>query len=167
MHIFCASFPPIIDENARVLVLGSMPGAASLAAREYYAHPRNVFWPILFGLWGLPPEADYQKKIDHVLSRGVAIWDVAKTCYREGSGDATIRDAQINDFAALFVCYPRIHKVFFNGRLAESLFTRYCKEAAGNRAHVPLPSTSPAYTLPFERKIEAWRVVRAAAEMET
>ena len=164
MHTFCASFPPIADEKTRVLVLGSMPGAASLAAGEYYAHPRNAFWPILFALWGLPPQEDYQKKVAHALAHRVAIWDVVKQCHREGSGDASIRGAQINDFGAFFMRHPQIHTVFFNGRLAESVFRRYGKEAAGNRSLVPLPSTSPAYTLPFERKMEAWRAVRLAAD---
>ena len=162
MHTFCASFPPIIDENARVLVLGSMPSAASLAAGEYYAHPRNAFWPILFAIWDLPPRADYRQKVAHALSHQVAIWDVAKTCYREASSDASIHGAQINDFEALFASYPKIHTVFFNGRLAESLFKRTVQSVTSNRQRTPLPSTSPAYTLSFDQKKAAWHAVRLA-----
>jgi len=164
MHAFCASFPPIADENSRVLVLGSMPGAASLAANEYYAHPRNALWPILFALWELPPREAYAEKVSHALSHWVAIWDVAKTCYRKASSDASIQDVTINDFDALFLRCPKIHTIFFNGKLAESLFSRYALEAASSRARVLLPSTSPAYTMPLEQKTAAWGAVRRAAE---
>lgn len=163
----CASFPPVAAPACRVLVLGSMPGVASLRAQQYYAHPRNAFWPVLYALWdaGSPPEA-YDAKLAHALSHRIAIWDVAQTCLREGSSDASIRDAKVNDFASLFDTCPDIHTICFNGRLAQTLFEKMAGSLAGTRQLIPLPSTSPAYTMPFDDKLAAWCALREAAEKE-
>lgn len=162
----CASFPPVYTPGCRVLVLGSMPGVASLRAAQYYAHPRNAFWPILYALWGRePPEGAYEARLRFAREHGVAIWDVAKTCLRQGSSDASIRQAEANDFPALFKECPDINTIFHNGRLSKDLFDRLCGDALGVR-RVLLPSTSPAYTLPFAEKLSAWRPVREAAERE-
>lgn len=167
MEAFCSSFPPVSAPACRVLVLGSMPGVASLRAAQYYAHPRNAFWPVLYALWDAgPPAARYEDRLTFALAHHVAIWDVAQTCIREGSSDAAIRDAVANDFAALFAQCPQVHTLFFNGRLAWSLFERLALDTAAGRPRVLLPSTSPAYTLPFAQKLAAWRVLREAAEQE-
>lgn len=153
--------------DARVLVVGSMPGVASLRAGQYYAHPQNAFWRILFALWDEPPRAEYEEKLAFLKNRRVALWDVAHTCFREGSLDSAIRDARPNDFAALFAACPGVHTVFFNGQAAYTLFDRLARGAQGARPRVRLPSTSPAYTLPFDKKLDAWRAVRRASERET
>lgn len=144
-----------------------MPGVASLRAAQYYAHPRNAFWPVLFALWGARPDGvDYAGRVGFALRHRVAIWDVAHTCLREGSSDASIRNAIPNDIDALLQTCPDIHTVFFNGRQAQAMFQRFHPGLRGRRALALLPSTSPAYTLPFDEKLAAWRAVREAAEQE-
>lgn len=162
----CLSFPPVCAPDARVLVLGSMPGVASLNARQYYAHPRNAFWPVMYALWGETPPAEYEKRLEFLKAHRVALWDVAAACFREGSLDSGIRNARPNDFAALFAACPEIRAVFFNGQAAWTLYHRLCPELGGGAARTRLPSTSSAYTMPFEQKLAAWRVVRIAAEGE-
>ncbi|MCL1963918.1 MAG: DNA-deoxyinosine glycosylase [Firmicutes bacterium] len=167
MKTECASFAPSIGPACRVLVLGSMPGAVSLRAARYYAHPRNAFWPVLYALWGREtPDEKYEDRLAFALSHGVALWDAARACFRDHSSDATIRAAKPNDFAALFAEYPAVHTVFCNGLTAYALFLRLAGDSAGGRPVVALPSTSPAHTLPFAQKLAAWRALRAAAEEE-
>lgn len=162
----CHSFPPVYAPDARVLVLGSMPGVASLNAQQYYAHPRNAFWPIVFALWDEKPPTDYAARLAFLRARRVALWDVAAACFREGSLDSGIRGARPNDFAALFAACPQIRAIFFNGQAAWTLYHRLCPGEGGDAPRVRLPSTSPAYTMPFEQKLAAWRAVRIAAECE-
>lgn len=165
MEEICVSFAPVAASGCRVLLLGSMPGVASLRAQQYYAHPRNAFWPILYALWDMGPPAEaYASRISFAQSHHIAIWDVAHTCRREGSSDASIRDVRANDFAALFARHPSLQAIFFNGRQAESMFNRLVKGSARDVPCTLLPSTSPAYTLPFGQKLAAWRCVRGAAE---
>jgi hypoxanthine-DNA glycosylase len=155
-------FPPIARRDARVLILGSMPGAASLAAGQYYAHPRNAFWPILGDLLGFDPAAPYRKRVQALKNARIAVWDVLHGCVRAGSLDSAIeRDSEIaNDFATFFRRHPRIAHVFFNGARAEQAFRRHALPglgAAGLR-FARLPSTSPAHaarSLPQKRA--AWR----------
>lgn len=164
MEANCRSFPPVASPGCRVLVLGSMPGVASLLAQQYYAHPRNAFWPILYALWDAgAPDAAYEARVAFALERGIAIWDVAQSCHREGSLDSSVRDVVPNDLRGFFAGHPGIRAVFFNGRLAESLFLRHFGED-GPKRRTLLPSTSPAYTLPLERKLAAWQAVRAALD---
>ena len=164
METFCTSFPPICNKTCRVVILGSMPGAASLSAQGYYAHKQNSFWPILFALWDVPLPQSYQEKIRHALLHHVAIWDVIATCTRKGSGDAAIRDATINDFSAFFAGCPDIHTVFHNGKLSQRLFAQHAPSFAAEKRCITLPSTSPAYAVPFADKLSAWQIVRESAE---
>ena len=163
------SFPPIEDGRARVLVLGSMPGAASLAAGRYYAHPRNLFWPILCDLLGADPALPYAARTRLLKANGIALWDVLESCVREGSLDSSIEDstAAANDFASFYREHPRISQVFFNGAKAESAYRRHVRAAVREtgrpRIYVRLPSTSPAHAaLSFAQKRDAWRAVMAA-----
>ncbi len=147
--------PPIIDGEARVLILGSFPSPASLAAGQYYAHRQNQFWRILEALLGEPLTAmPYAERQAAVRRAGLAIWDVYHRCERDGSLDSAIRRAEPNDFARLRRLAPHLQRVCFNGQTA-ARFARVI-EALGYPTRV-LPSTSPAYTLSFERKLEAWR----------
>ena len=163
------SFPPIENARARVLVLGSMPGGASLAAGQYYAHPQNRFWPILLDLLDAEPGLSYAARTRLLKANGIALWDVLESCVREGSLDSAIQEASIvvNDFATFFRAHPRIEHIFFNGAKAEAAYRRHvvvCLPDSGRpRRYARLPSTSPAHAaLSFEKKRDAWRVVVAA-----
>jgi hypoxanthine-DNA glycosylase len=144
-----------------------MPGQASLAARAYYAHPRNAFWPIMGALFGFAPESPYNERADALRAAGVALWDVLDTCIRPGSLDSAIRleTAGINDFPHFLASHPGIRHLFFNGATAESIFRRrVLPELAGMPLHLTrLPSTSPANAgLSFAEKLAAWRSVAGA-----
>ncbi len=141
-----------------------MPGAASLAARQYYAHPRNAFWPIMGCLTGSGPGMPYQERTIKLAQAGVSLWDVLATCQREGSLDTAIRDAQPNDFHSLFQACPHLTHVFFNGRKAEQLFVRDVRPGleknlpSRSLIYMGLPSTSPAHAgRTFEEKCRAWQ----------
>lgn len=156
------SFPPIASDSSRVLILGSMPGAASLKAGQYYAHPRNAFWPIMGALFGAGPLLPYPERVARLQAAGVALWDSLKACVRPGSLDASITDEVANDFPAFFAKYPRIEHVYFNGGKAETVFRRHALPSlpAGPYVFTRLPSTSPAHaTLPLDTKVRAWSVV--------
>jgi len=147
--------PPIISHGARTLILGSFPSPASLAAGQYYGHPRNQFWSILGAVIGVRlADIDYAGRQRALIDAGVAVWDVYRRCRREGSLDAAIRDASANDFSSLQRLAPRLALVCFNGQTAGRFAPRLA--ALGYRTAI-LPSTSPAYTLAIERKLSAWR----------
>jgi hypoxanthine-DNA glycosylase len=157
------SLPPIVSHQSKVLILGSMPGEASLKARQYYAHPRNVFWQIMGELFGAGPSLSYQERVARLQSVGVALWDALQACTRPGSLDASITEEVANDFPALFAEYPKITHVFFNGRKAETAFHRRALPALPGDGHVSarLPSTSPAHAaMRLEEKVQAWSVVK-------
>ena len=118
------SFRPISSKNARVLILGSMPGVRSLAAGQYYAHPRNNFWKIMEEVTGLKVGAEYDERLEFLKRRGIALWDVLHSCHRKGSLDAAIRrrSVKVNDFHSFFRRHPRIHTVLFNGAAAEGYY---------------------------------------------
>jgi hypoxanthine-DNA glycosylase len=147
---------PIAPRNARLLVLGSFPGGASLAAGQYYAHPRNHFWPILGALWGVAlPALPYRSRLAELRRRGVALWDVYAACVREGSLDSAIEQARPNDLAGLVARLPRLALIAHNG--GESARSMRVTAALGVPV-VRLPSTSPANaSWSFERKLAAWR----------
>lgn len=153
--MICRSFEPVFSPDARVLIVGSMPSVKSLADAQYYAHPRNAFWPILFEVFGMLPTDDYEAKKELIRRNDLALWDVAGICEREGSLDSNMRDVQFNDFASLYAACPRIHTVLCNGETAHSLFLR--SGYAGDRRVIRLPSTSPAYTMAYEKKLSIWR----------
>lgn len=152
--------PPVVSPQTRLIVLGSFPGAASLTAQQYYAHPRNQFWPILSALWGIDLRAlSYAERLDAVRQHGLGIWDVYARCHRNGSLDSAIRDAVPNDLAGLCRQLPQLQAVAHNG--AESARLMRVTRQLGLPVH-RLPSTSPANaSWSFERKLAAWRVVFA------
>ena len=154
--------PFIVDPRTRVLILGSFPGAASLRAQQYYAHPHNQFWKILQVLWlqhPLPGPDNYQQRCAWLLARGLGLWDVYASCEREGSLDSAIRNPQVNDFARPKARCPKLQLIVHNGgesfRHAKLVRQSLCVE------HFPLvklPSTSPANaSWSLDRKLEAWR----------
>ncbi len=149
-------FPPVIDWHSERLILGSFPSIASLAAGQYYAHPRNQFWRLLSDLLEEPLVAlPYQSRLQRVLAHGLGIWDVLHACDREGSGDASIRNQTVNPFGRLRRLAPRLRTVAFNGQAAGRFATEFA--AAGFRTAV-LPSSSPAHAgRSYEQKLAAWR----------
>ena len=158
------SFAPVSDARAEVLILGSMPGRASLDAGRYYAHPRNVFWRILAELFGFDADDAYEERIRALRSARIALWDVLQSCVREGSLDTRIEpDTEIaNDFGMFFREHRRIRRVYFNGAKAESSFVRHVRNEwdFASVSFARLPSTSPAHAaMSFDRKLRAWREV--------
>jgi double-stranded uracil-DNA glycosylase len=157
-------FAPIEDTAAIVLILGSMPGEASLAAGEYYAHPQNVFWPIMGELVGAHPGLPYEGRLRILRSFRIALWDVLESCIRKSSLDSHIEDASVipNDFEPFFLRHPNIAHVFFNGAKAEQCFLRYVQPALKSYSlqYQRLPSTSPANAgTPYAKKLDAWQAV--------
>ena len=160
------SFPPIARADARCLILGSMPGIASLMAGQYYAYPQNKFWPIMGQLLGFDTEhTPYAARIESLKSAGIALWDVLQSCERSGSLDAAIRrDTQVvNDFPAFFATHPDIRRVYFNGTHAAQVFTRFVQPLLPDSLDlqmVRLPSTSPAHaSLSLVDKLAVWQQV--------
>jgi len=159
------SFPPLADGDSHTLILGSMPGEASLRAQQYYAHPRNGFWPILGTLLGFDARAPYPERVAALQGAGIALWDVLHCCQRAGSLDTAIEnDSMIaNDFALFFAQHPRIRRVFFNGAKAESVFMKTVRPGLGASCALQfarLPSTSPAHAaMSLGAKIAAWAAV--------
>jgi hypoxanthine-DNA glycosylase len=157
-HDRLVGLPPVVDARTRLVVLGSFPGAASLAAQQYYAHPRNQFWPIVSALLGVDLVAlPYAQRLQAVLSRGLGLWDVYASCHRSGSLDSAIRDAHANDLAPLKRHAPRLAVIAHNG--GESARAMRETRLLGGVV-VQLPSTSPANaSWSFERKRAAWQQV--------
>jgi hypoxanthine-DNA glycosylase len=149
---------PVLDASTRVLVLGSFPGAASLAAQQYYAHPRNLLWPILSALTGEPlAQLPYDERLPRLLKHGIGLWDVLGACEREGSLDSAIRKPAANDFARLRELCPLLETVGFNGQTSGKFAPQFA--AAGYRT-VVLPSTSPAHaSLTLAQKLEQWKTL--------
>lgn len=155
------SFPPVADDRARVLILGSMPGVLSLAENQYYAHPRNLFWPIMGSLFGAGRDVAYEQRLRLLQDHRIALWDVLHSCQRDGSLDSDIQYEVANDFATFFNTYPQITHVFFNGGKAESSFRKHVRGVGQGLVMTRLPSTSPAHaSLSFDKKLEAWSQIR-------
>jgi TDG/mug DNA glycosylase family protein len=161
------SFPPIAAPDARVLVLGSMPGVASLRQQQYYGHPHNAFWKIMGHWLGFDPAAPYAARCDALLRSRVAVWDVLASCEREGSLDASITRESIvpNNFADFFAAHPGIRRVCFNGATAAEVFRRHVVPQLpapwAGLEFLRLPSTSPAHAgMALAAKREAWQAVR-------
>lgn len=155
------SFSPVIDRNSRILILGSMPGAESLRKHEYYANSRNLFWKIIYGVFGSEPSTSYTEKISFILSKGIALWDVIESCERTGSLDSDIKNEQCNDFNKLFREYPGIRYVLFNGAKAYDTYRKHIGFSTGEgREFLKMPSTSPAHAVKFQDKLKEWMVIR-------
>jgi hypoxanthine-DNA glycosylase len=149
---------PVVADDTRLLVLGSFPSAASLAAAQYYAHPRNQFWTILSTLWGIDLRAfPYAERLEQVRRRGLGIWDVYATCRREGSLDSAIEDAAANDLAGLVAGLPALRAIAHNGGESARAM-KWTRSLVGEVAR--LPSSSPANaSWSLARKVQAWREV--------
>lgn len=161
-------FAPVVGDQPRLLILGSMPSAASLAAGQYYGLPRNAFWTIMGELFGAGRELAYDQRLDILRDQGIALWDVLQACEREGSLDSAIkmRNARTNDFARFFKRHRSIRRVYFNGSKAADIYRRRVlpevQLQAPYLAHERLPSTSPAMaSLSLADKLSAWSAIKA------
>jgi len=158
---FVHSFAPVSKANARVLILGSMPGRKSLEQNRYYAHPLNAFWKIMGDLLETDPSHSYEERLDLLKNSGIALWDVLAMCERETSLDSHIKAEVANDFESFFSRHPLITRVYFNGSKAEECFRRFVQ---GQQVLPPLrlqrlPSTSPAHAgMSYAEKLKAWRI---------
>jgi double-stranded uracil-DNA glycosylase len=159
-----SSFDVLAGKDARVLILGTLPGAVSLACGQYYAQPRNAFWRIMGELVGASPELPYAERVQRLVDSRIALWDVCAIARRHGSADAAIQSDTIrpNDFATFFRTHPDIDLICFNGAKAAALFQRHAlptlQSPARATRQVVVPSTSPANAaMSFERKLAAWR----------
>lgn len=149
-------FPPVVDAATRLLILGSLPGDASLKAAQYYAHPRNAFWPLIGGVLGedlavLP----YEQRLARLKARGVGLWDVIASAERSGSLDAAIRSPEAADLRSLIDGLPALRAVTFNGKLAAKLGRRIIGDVNGVRL-IDLPSSSPAHAVGMTIKASSW-----------
>ncbi|TFG87556.1 MAG: DNA-deoxyinosine glycosylase [Chromatiales bacterium] len=158
------SLPSVARSDARILILGSMPGTLSLQEQQYYAQPRNAFWQIMGQLYGFDQEVPYESRLGILMDRRIALWDVLASCYRPGSMDADIRtgDALANDFSAFFSAHPAVVRVFFNGATAHKFYERLVVPAldgADDRLRYErLPSSSPANAaMRLKEKVRVWR----------
>jgi double-stranded uracil-DNA glycosylase len=149
-----------------VLVLGTLPGEESLRRQEYYAHPRNLFWPIIFTLFGEPPASSYAERLAFLMARRIAVWDVCEIGEREASADSAIRMERPNAIGPLLDQHPLIRAVAFNGTTARRLYDRHFTRRAA-LTYLALPSTSPAHaTIDFAAKLARWRVLREVLEQD-
>lgn len=154
-----ASFDPIVDHNTRILVLGSIPGVKSLEKIEYYGNKHNQFWKIMFSLLKQEsvPEC-YKNKVSFLQENGIGLWDVVQHCERKGSLDIAIKNQEINDFDSFFNEHPQIATLLFNGKMAYQFFYKKFGQIKGITYYV-MPSTSPANTMTFEKKLSEWCLV--------
>jgi len=150
-------FPPIVNKHSKVVVLGSMPSVESIRIQQYYGHPRNQFWEMMKRLLKQNTIESYADKKKMVLEHGIALWDVVGSCQRTGSLDVNLREIQVNDFPCFLKKYPQIRAIFCNGQKSYRLFK-------GHYANIilpvfALPSTSPAHTMPLDRKLIHWKKI--------
>ena len=151
--------PPVLGRGTRVLILGSFPGEASLTAGQYYAHPRNHFWPLVGAILGVPlASLPYRERLARLRGAGIGLWDASVACRRRGSLDGAIRTAVRGEIGRARRAAPSLALVCFNGKTAARALPAW--RDAGY-ATLALPSSSPAYTLPFAEKLAAWEALRA------
>nr|WP_314859687.1 DNA-deoxyinosine glycosylase [uncultured Undibacterium sp.] len=152
------SFPPVVDQNTRILILGSLPGDASLAQQQYYAHPQNRFWHLLSELISVNLlEQEYAVRLQTLLQHHIGLWDVVAQAKRRGSLDSQIRERDDNDLLSLLDTLPGLHTIAFNGTTAGKIGLKILGDYHTQYRIQHLPSSSPAYTLKYEVKLKAWR----------
>ncbi|WP_267402407.1 MULTISPECIES: DNA-deoxyinosine glycosylase [unclassified Chryseobacterium] len=152
------SFPPIIDKDSKIIILGSIPGVKSLEKQQYYAHPQNKFWKIIFELFNENFTEDYAERINILKKHHIALWDVIDSCERKGSLDSEIKNEEANQIAELLEEFPNIQTIFCNGGKS----FKNLQKVLGKDFRIPfyvLPSTSPLHTISFEKKLEEWKAI--------
>jgi len=154
-------FPPVVDAHTRVLILGSLPGEASLAQAQYYAYKHNQFWRLVGEVIGQDlPGMDYAERLQALLAHHVGLWDVVAEAKREGSLDSKIRGHAGNDLVGLIESLPKLAVIAFNGGTAERIGLKALGSHGDRHRIVRLPSSSPAHTMPYSEKLHAWQALR-------
>lgn len=159
----CKSFAPSIDNNSKILILGSMPGVKSLEEQQYYAHPQNRFWKVMAHICKAPSlnEYDYNQKLKLLLQNNIALWDTIKSCKREGSLDSEIQNEVPNDIRKLLRKYPNIKIICLNGNKSFSAFKKYFPDLLEKYSCYKMPSTSPANArFNLEKLIKEWEIIK-------
>lgn len=152
------SFAPVLSSASQILILGSIPGAKSLAMNQYYAHPQNQFWKIIFELLAVPYTTDYPQRIAVLQQHGIALWDVIESCERKGSLDATIKNEAVHNLHEVLARAPHIKSIYCNGQ--KSYQTTLKVLGKDFRLPIkPLPSTSPLHTIPYQEKLKVWQQI--------
>ncbi|KAI3606581.1 G:T/U mismatch-specific uracil/thymine DNA-glycosylase [Cupriavidus necator H850] len=155
-------FPPVVDAGTRILILGSLPGEASLAQSQYYAHRQNQFWRLTGDVLGEDlVHMDYAARLQTLLAHHVGLWDVVAQAKREGSLDSNIRDHAGNDLASLIESLPRLAVIAFNGGTAARIGLKVLGQHDDHHRTIKLPSSSPAHTLSYPEKLRAWQALQA------
>lgn len=153
-----SSFPPLIDDQSEILILGSIPGVKSLEMQQYYAHPQNKFWRIILELLNEKFTEDYTKRIEILKKHHIALWDVIDSCERKGSLDSEIKNEEANQIDELLEEHLNVKAIFCNGGKSY----KNLQKLLGKNYKLPIflmPSTSPLHTISFERKFEEWKKV--------
>lgn len=166
---FKLGLPPIIREDSRILILGTLPGEMSLRLQQYYGDPNNQFWNVLSEVYGEVISPDWSGRVEFLHRNGLALWDVLRSAERMGSLDSAIKNEVANDFADLLMTHPSLRAIVFNGGNSQKLFRRHVERslAVAAKASLPkinLPSTSPTpgkYVPPFEEKVSRWKILRS------
>jgi hypoxanthine-DNA glycosylase len=154
------SFAPVVDENTRILILGSLPGDASLAQQQYYAHPQNRFWHLLSELISVNLlEREYSLRLQTLLQHHIGLWDVVAQAKRRGSLDSQIRERDDNDLLSLIGTLPHLHTIAFNGATAGKIGLKILGEQQTRYRILHLPSSSPAHTLAYALKLISWQTL--------
>lgn len=152
------SFPPIISNDSKILILGSIPGVKSLEKQQYYGHPQNKFWKIIFELFNEEFTENYDERLNVLKKHHIALWDVIDSCERKGSLDSEIKNEEANQIEELLENYPNITAIFCNGGKSY----KNLQKLLGKKFKIPiylLPSTSPLHTISFERKLVEWKKI--------
>lgn len=155
-----SSFPPIISNDSKILILGSVPGIKSLEMQEYYAHPQNKFWRILFELFNEDYTTDYAEKIKLLKKNKIAVWDVIDSCERKGSLDTEIKNENHHNILQLLDDFPSIKVIFCNGQKSFKTLGKILPDYLKIPVFV-VPSTSPAYTIPYKKKLKDWSALKS------
>lgn len=153
-----SSFPPFIDDQSKILILGSIPGVKSLEKQQYYAHPQNKFWKIIFELFSEEFTENYSERVATLTKHHIAIWDVIDSCERKGSLDSEIKNEEANQIGELLEQYSNVKAIFCNGGKSY----KNLQKILGKNYKLPiflLPSTSPLHTVSFEKKYEEWKAI--------
>lgn len=151
-------FQPVATTTTKILILGSFPSVASLQHQQYYAHPRNQFWKILSDLLDIPfLTLPYEARLKRVMSANIGIWDVIDQTEREGSLDSDIKNPKPNNLITFLSSMPELHTIAFNGQTAAKIGLKQLDDKKTLYRTLLLPSTSPAYTLAYEKKLAQWQ----------
>lgn len=155
--------PPLVNQQTKVMIIGSMPGVQSLEKEQYYGHPRNHFWPIIAQIVNEEVPEQYEQRLIWLKRHRIGLWDAIQSCEREGSLDTKIKNEVPNDFVWLFATYPQIEAIFFNGTKAQAVFKKHLGfSILQHRFYTQLPSSSPVpgkYNKTFDEKVVLWRAI--------